>query len=311
MLGGTLAAGAATTLPLLALSGAGSTPALFLLEANLLAECAAALLVSASSTWIRLSEARYRRVVGQVPVVLYSARIVADPAGRPLPEGRGDARQRRQPGRPRPVLPNSCSAITNYGWSASTRDDREILLAAVSQLARQQQPVSCEYRLVVPDAKRMRPEASHEPGPFPAHRTAARTLGARHAGAAVRFVRPADRLGRRGDRHRPNSAPWPTTCGERRPCSTRSSPTCRPASSSCRGRRAGRCWSTPAPANCWAGARTCRPASITSRRSIGCNGRTARLIPPRNCPSSRPCGRGGRRRATTSWSCAPTAGACR
>ena len=30
--------------------------------------------------------------------------------------------------------------------------DREILLAAVSQLARQQQPVSCEYRLVVPES---------------------------------------------------------------------------------------------------------------------------------------------------------------
>ena len=86
MLGGTLAAGTATALPLLALSGVAPSGPLFLLGANLLAECAAALLVSASSTWIRLSEQRYRRVVGHVPVVLYSARMIVDTPGERTPK---------------------------------------------------------------------------------------------------------------------------------------------------------------------------------------------------------------------------------
>src|SRR5207244_7889920 len=44
-------------------------------QGNLLTQCAVALLVSATVTWLRQSEARYRRVIGQVPVVIYSARV--------------------------------------------------------------------------------------------------------------------------------------------------------------------------------------------------------------------------------------------
>jgi PAS domain-containing protein len=146
MLAGTLAAGAATALPLLALSGSGAAPALFLLEANLLAECAAALLVSASLTWVRLSEARYRRVVGQVPVVLYSARVGAD---RACP-GSTVADVTLVSAASHTLL--DCPPDQLLGsyerWLARVHaEDREIALAAVSQLARQRQPVSCEYRL--------------------------------------------------------------------------------------------------------------------------------------------------------------------
>src|SRR5205814_1043649 len=38
-----------------------------------------ALLVGASADWIRASEARYRQVVGHIPVVLYSARFLQKP----------------------------------------------------------------------------------------------------------------------------------------------------------------------------------------------------------------------------------------
>ena len=43
------------------------------MQSNVLAQCSTALLVAASATWIRRSEARYRQVVTHIPVVLYSA----------------------------------------------------------------------------------------------------------------------------------------------------------------------------------------------------------------------------------------------
>ena len=45
------------------------------MQGNLLAFCSTALLVGASAGWIRASEARYRHVVGQIPLVLYSVRL--------------------------------------------------------------------------------------------------------------------------------------------------------------------------------------------------------------------------------------------
>ncbi len=152
MLGGTLAAAAATALPLLALTGVAATAGLFLLEANLLAECAAALLVSASSTWIRLSEARYRRVVGHVPVVLYSARIVADSAAARTPKAEVtlvSAASQTMFSCP----PDQLLGDYNHWLERIHPQDREILLAALSQLTRQQQPVSCEYRLARAEKK--------------------------------------------------------------------------------------------------------------------------------------------------------------
>src|SRR5439155_10895811 len=57
-----------------------------LLQGNLLAQCSTALLVGVSAHWIRSGEARYRQVVGNIPVVLYSARILRPAVGGRAPE---------------------------------------------------------------------------------------------------------------------------------------------------------------------------------------------------------------------------------
>ena len=175
VLGGSLAAGAAATLPLLVLSSANVTPRLLLLEANLLAECAAALLVAVSSTWIRMSEARYRRIVGHVPVVLYSARLVGQPVRAP---GSSREADRSQP-RAEITLVSAASLgllgcvpeqlLGDYeNWVKRIHpQDKEIVLAAVNQLARQQQPVSCEYRLLAVSAIHGVPNNPHGTEPPP------------------------------------------------------------------------------------------------------------------------------------------------
>src|SRR5262249_37650228 len=54
----------------------GAGPAQFNpMQGNLLGQTSTALLVGASASWIRASETRYRRVVGQIPVILYSVRF--------------------------------------------------------------------------------------------------------------------------------------------------------------------------------------------------------------------------------------------
>jgi PAS domain S-box-containing protein len=151
--GGLVVASAAALLPLALVSVRSSAMPQLLLQGNILAQCSTALLVSASANWIRASEARYRRVVGHIPVVLYSARV--DPLLRRTPAA--DAA---------PVDP--CAEVTFVSpacwdllgcapedllgpydrWLQRVHPrDREVLLAAVAQLSRQAQPVTCEYRL--------------------------------------------------------------------------------------------------------------------------------------------------------------------
>ncbi|HXG11244.1 MAG TPA: PAS domain S-box protein [Gemmataceae bacterium] len=148
--GGTLAAAAAAVVPLtlVALQGRAGQAEL-LLQENLLAQGGAALLVTTSVNWVRGSEARYRRVVGHIPVVLYSARVVS-PAG----EGRAPVADITfvSPAC-RDVL--GCAPEELLGsyerWLAQVHpNDREIVLAALAQLGRQREPVTCEYRLAVP-----------------------------------------------------------------------------------------------------------------------------------------------------------------
>src|SRR5262249_8241151 len=125
------------------------------LQGHLLAQCGAALLVSSSTSWIRSSEGRYRRVVAHIPVVLTSARF--------RPAGPRCARR----GVNAPVLQQKLKAEVTFIspackdlfgcrpdellgdhelWLQRVEpDDREILLAAVAQLSRQDQPVTCEY----------------------------------------------------------------------------------------------------------------------------------------------------------------------
>jgi PAS domain S-box-containing protein len=159
LFGGTLAAGMAAALPLLVLTIVPRPTTgrhdlvLLLLQGNLFAECAAALLVGASAAWVRLSEARFRHVVGEAPVLLYCARFVEQAGGR--------AAGRRLP--PIEIVLVSAASQTLLGcppeallgkldhWLERVHaSDREILLAAVGQLARQKEPVTCEYRLDVP-----------------------------------------------------------------------------------------------------------------------------------------------------------------
>src|SRR5262249_9174918 len=77
--GGTLVAATAASLPLLVRQFWPAVPEdpLFqpLLQAHLLAQCGAALLVAAAASWVRLNETGYRQVVAHIPVVIYSARI--------------------------------------------------------------------------------------------------------------------------------------------------------------------------------------------------------------------------------------------
>jgi PAS domain-containing protein len=155
--GGTLVAGTAAALPLVLLTWgwpAGSGPLAFAVQGNLLTQCSIALLAAASAGWIRASEARYRRVVGGIPVMLTSVRV--DPSGSVHSRAAGSA------------LPSSAAEISFIspacrellgcepeqllggfdGWLERVHpSDREVLLAAVAQLQRQDQPVTCEYRL--------------------------------------------------------------------------------------------------------------------------------------------------------------------
>jgi PAS domain S-box-containing protein len=191
--GGTIVAAAATSLPLVFLSGARAADAFLpVLQGNLLAQCAAGLLVAASASWIRGSEKRYRQVVGHVPVVIYSARIqegetrLEEPGSRPEKD-RGKAEDDTLPVDPLPTV-ESPSPTFDARLASSHRppaaeitfvsaagavilgcpperllgdyrrwlrlvhpDDREVVLAALSQLARQDRPVTCEYRLTPKD----------------------------------------------------------------------------------------------------------------------------------------------------------------
>jgi PAS domain S-box-containing protein len=151
-------AAAAAVLPLLLLSWgwpAGSGPPAFPLQGNLLTQCSIALLAAASAGWIRASEARYRRVVGGIPVVLTSYRLSAfgdrhaADSVLPLADSRQPIAEFISPAC-RELL--GCAPEQLLGgldrWLERVHpSDREILLAAVAQLERQSQPVTCEYRL--------------------------------------------------------------------------------------------------------------------------------------------------------------------
>jgi PAS domain S-box-containing protein len=152
--GGLVVASVAALLPLAFTAVVSSAMPSLLLQSNLLAGCSTALLVSSSANWIRSSEARYRRVVGHIPVVLYSARV--DPALRRIltpPSAHSDHCAEVT------FLSPACwdllgcapeDLLGSYDlWLERVHpSDREVLLAAVAQLSRQAQPVTCEYRLV-------------------------------------------------------------------------------------------------------------------------------------------------------------------
>jgi PAS domain S-box-containing protein len=147
--GGTLVAAVAIAWPLLVVvwySPARGGPVAFGFRGNLLTEGSLALLIAASMSWVRASEARYRRVVGHIPVLLYSVRLQTPGT----PTATEDAEITFVSPASRVLL--DCPPerlLGRFGnWLAQVDPhDREILLAAVAQLHRQSQPVTCEYRL--------------------------------------------------------------------------------------------------------------------------------------------------------------------
>jgi PAS domain S-box-containing protein len=173
--GGTMTASAAALVPLsivqerYSLAGLGQShhEGMALLQASLLAQCAVALLVAASFNWIRFSEARYRQVVGHVPVVLYSARIISSAdSGLRFPDSADNpqAATRTPQGSRIPraevtLVSAACAQLLGCRPASLLGDyqnwlrrvhphDREVIQAALLQLTRQKQPVVCEYRLM-------------------------------------------------------------------------------------------------------------------------------------------------------------------
>src|SRR5262249_18680 len=122
-----------------------------------------ALLVAASSSWIRASEARYRRVVGHIPVVLYSVRL---PHSMPmLAAGSGQRDQKPQVKTGPQIVEQAEVTLVSAAskqllgippetlegpfsrWLEHVHaDDHEVVLAVLTQLVLQKQPVTCEYR---------------------------------------------------------------------------------------------------------------------------------------------------------------------
>ncbi len=166
--GGTLTAGIGASLALTLAVIKEFTAADFSpLQGNLLAQCSTALLVGASSGWIRASEARYRQVVGHIPVVLYSSHLPRSLKVEPHRTGKANRPDSDPDLATGPnvmeqaeitLVSLACRQIFNCEpeelmgpypeWLARIHpDDRELVLAAISQLCRQKEPVSCEYRL--------------------------------------------------------------------------------------------------------------------------------------------------------------------
>jgi PAS domain S-box-containing protein len=145
--GGTLVA-AAATVPALVVGGflATSEASMIALRGNLLAQCTTALLIGASADWIRASEARYRQIVGHIPVVLYSARFLRKPTAGALP----DVEILLVSTAAQTILGRDPDSLTGdfRAWMECIHPaDRELLRAALLQLLLQKQPVKCEYRL--------------------------------------------------------------------------------------------------------------------------------------------------------------------
>jgi PAS domain-containing protein len=135
------------------------------LQGYLLAQCSTALLVGVSAGWIQASEMRYRHIVSELPLVLYSA-VLSTPI--PLASAGGTGRRQRRLDTPGTAISNVAVVTLVSRASQQVFDspaegmtgpyaqwlarivpaDRELLLAALGQLLLQRQPVSCEYRIL-------------------------------------------------------------------------------------------------------------------------------------------------------------------
>jgi PAS domain S-box-containing protein len=144
--GGTVVASCAGALPLLLVMSGASSVSTPMLQANLLAQGSIALLIAASATYLQTSEARYRQVVGHIPVVVYSARVLAPSQGVRPPHAEvtlvSAASEKLLGCDPGQLLGD------HQRWQRLVHpDDWEVVVAALTQLSRQNAPVTCEYRL--------------------------------------------------------------------------------------------------------------------------------------------------------------------
>src|SRR5262249_29182711 len=148
-------------------------------QGNLLAFCSSALLVGVSASWIRANETRFRHVVGRIPFVVYSARLphglpTLAPANSstPKPDSKPDLHIGPSISMLANVLLVSPAARQVFGCDPDTLigpfelwlerivpEDRELVIASLTQLCLQQQPVTCEYRLL-PTSNSARPDVS-------------------------------------------------------------------------------------------------------------------------------------------------------
>ncbi|MDW8265322.1 MAG: ATP-binding protein [Gemmataceae bacterium] len=133
-------------------------------QGDLLAQTSVALLVGAAATWLRTSEMRYRRVVGHIPVILYSVRLRRVIPMLVRPGRRPDSKPEVGTG-PQIVAQAVVTLVSQasrqlFGVPPETLEgpfarwleivhpaDREVLQAALTQLVLQRQPVTCEYRI--------------------------------------------------------------------------------------------------------------------------------------------------------------------
>jgi PAS domain-containing protein len=135
------------------------------LQGYLLAQSSTALLVGVSAGWIQASETRYRHIVSELPLVLYSTVLPA-----PLRSREGSRAGRRDSRQESPATIISQEAVVTLVSRASQQvfdcpaegmtgpyaqwlgrifpADRELVLAALGQLLLQRQPVACEYRVL-------------------------------------------------------------------------------------------------------------------------------------------------------------------
>ncbi|HEX3314355.1 MAG TPA: PAS domain S-box protein, partial [Gemmataceae bacterium] len=137
------------------------------LQGNLLSQCSTALLVGSAVGWIRLSEAKYQQVVGHIPLVLTSVRLVHGSGALlprvaphpPRPTDRPEIKRNPQVAKDAELILVSQMAKTIYGvepadmlgpyerWLELTNpDDRAIVIAAIAQMSLQRQSVTYEFR---------------------------------------------------------------------------------------------------------------------------------------------------------------------
>jgi PAS domain S-box-containing protein len=156
-------------------------------QGNLLAFCSSALLVGVSASWIRASETRFRHVISRIPFVVYSARLPSGIPGYAAPE----PGQSRPGSKPDLHIGPSISKLANvllvspacqqvFGVEPEALigpfegmleqivpEDRVLVIAALTQICLQRQPVTCEYRLVGPKSEAAAPDQPAAPARAP------------------------------------------------------------------------------------------------------------------------------------------------